>query len=306
MTSIKSGLMAALVAFAISLAMGGRPALAQECGQGGTCAVEGDYYRAAAPPQWDGKSPLPVVVYFHGWNASPEGTFRNRAMVNAVHQRGALFVAPYAQTGYWRQIGEDRAEGGRDEAAFIRAVMDDVKRRWPIDEKRSLASGFSRGASMVWNVACYVGDLFAGYAPIAGGFWGSTPPDCPSGPVNLRHIHGLKDRVVSFDKIGTYDSMPIVEGFALLRGVNGCPPTVTRKIMFKRYACEAWSDCSSGRELQLCLHPKGHSIPAEWVAEGLDWILALARADEGTLRVAPRQPIDSLIDTCPNMLLRNL
>jgi len=27
--------------------------------------------------------------------------------------------------------------------------------------------------------------------------------------------------------------------------------------------------------LSLCLHSRGHSIPAEWVAEGLDWLRAL-------------------------------
>jgi hypothetical protein len=29
--------------------------------------------------------------------------------------------------------------------------------------------------------------------------------------------------------------------------------------------------------LDLCLHGGGHSIPAEWVADGFDWLLALSR-----------------------------
>ena len=130
------------------------------CGKGGRCLVPGGYYLAAEPPDWDRKSPLGLVVYFHGWNASPEGTFRNGAMVRGVTRRGALFVAPFAETGYWRQIGKDRAEGGRDELAYVRAVMNDVRKRWPINERRTMASGFSRGASMVWNVACYAGQEF--------------------------------------------------------------------------------------------------------------------------------------------------
>jgi polyhydroxybutyrate depolymerase len=191
-----------------------RDAIAAEapCGPGAPCRVPDGYYLAKAPADWDGVSRLPLIVYFHGWNGSPEGTFRNKAMVNAANRRGALFVSPWAATGYWRQIGEGRAEGGRDELAYTRAVLADVKRRWPIDETLTLASGFSRGASMVWNLACYGGDLFAGFAPIAGGFWNSTPARCASGPVNLRHIHGLKDRVVAFDEIGIYNSMPIPEG----------------------------------------------------------------------------------------------
>ena len=247
----------------------------QACGGAESrCQVDGGYYLAAAPPGWDGSSALPVIVYFHGWNSSPEGTFRNRAMVAAAHRRGALFVAPWARTGYWRQIGRDRTEGGRDERAYVRAVMADLARRWPIDRARTLASGFSRGASMVWNVACYAGGLFAAYAPIAGGFWNTTPAGCPTGPVNMRHIHGLGDRVVAYDEVGVYNSRPIPEGLALLRRLNGADARPDRAYRTRRLNCETWSG-SSGKWLELCLHRKGHSIPAEWVAEGLDWLEGL-------------------------------
>ena len=254
------------------------PGLALPCGDDRRCEVEGGYYLAAEPDDWDRRTPLPVVVYFHGWNGSPEGTFRNRAMVQGVTRRGALFVAPFARTGYWRQIGAGRAESGRDELAYIRAVMADIARRWPVDHTKILSSGFSRGASMSWNVACYAADLFTAHAPIAGGFWGSTPDDCPSGPVNLRHIHGLADRVVAFDEVGIYNSMPVTEGMKLLRRLNragGAPDRGYRIEHPKRPRdCQRWTG-ETGHVLELCLHPRGHSIPAEWVAEGLDWMLAL-------------------------------
>ena len=249
------------------------------CGPTSRCEVEHGYYLAAEPEEWDGVSPLGLVVYFHGWNGSPEGTFRNKAMVNGVTQRNALFVAPYARTGYWRQVGDGRAEGGRDEAAYIRAVMADITRRWPVDPARTMASGFSRGASMVWNVACFTGELFAGYAPIAGGFWGSTPESCPSGPINMRHIHGLTDGVVAYDEIGVYNSMPIPDGMATLRRLNGAdakPDRIHEIDHPKRpLTCERFEG-HSGKVLETCLHPRGHSIPAEWVADGLDWLDALS------------------------------
>lgn len=252
------------------------PALA--CGADSRCPVPGGYYLAVEPPDWDGRAPLPVVVYFHGWNGAPEGTMRNRALVNGVTRRGALLVLPYARTGYWRQIGRGRHEGGRDEATYIRAVMADVARRWPVDAARTLASGFSRGSSMVWNVACYAGDLFAAYAPIAGGFWHSTPADCPSGPVHLRHIHGEADRVVAFDTVGVYNSRPIPEGLTLLRQINRAGAARPVASGDDRLRCERWDDSGSGKALELCLHPRGHSIPAEWVAAGFDWMLEVTGA----------------------------
>lgn len=254
------------------------PFTSHACGENSRCEVDEGYYLAALPVDWDGATPLPLVVYFHGWNGSPEGAFRNRAMVNGVTRRGAIFVAAYARTGYWRQIGEGRAEGGRDEAAYIRSVMADIKKRWAIDQTRTLASGFSRGASMVWNVACYTGDLFTGYAPIAGGFWGSTPENCPTGPINMRHIHGLSDGVVAYDEIGVYNSMPIPEGMAMLRDLNGADGIVDSTYVVEHpkrpLNCERY-ESTSGKVLETCLHPRGHSIPAEWVADGLDWLMEL-------------------------------
>ena len=250
--------------------------IASACGPETRCEVDNGYYLAAVPDDWDGQSPLGLVVYFHGWNGSPEGTFRNRGMVRGATSRGALFVAPFAERGYWRQIGEGRAESGRDEADYIRAIVEDVRRRWPIDDRQTLASGFSRGGSMAWNVACYTGDLFRGYAPIAGGFWRSDPSDCPTGPVNLRHIHGLSDTVVAFDRIGVYNSMPITSGFDLLRRVNTASET-HRPVESgdRRLTCDRWGESTSGKVLELCLHPGGHSIPAEWVGQGLDWLAGL-------------------------------
>ncbi|WP_298819124.1 hypothetical protein [uncultured Roseibium sp.] len=252
------------------------PQAADACGSETPCEIPGGYYLAAVPEDWDNKTPLRLVVYFHGWNSSPEATFRNKAMVNGATRRNALFVAPFAKTGYWRQIGDGRAESGRDEAAYIRAVLDDVRKRWPIDERQTLASGFSRGASMVWNVACYNGNLFRAYAPIAGGFWRSNPETCPAGPVNLRHIHGLADGVVAFDEIGIYNSMPITEGFDILSETNGVKDEA-REVASgdQRLTCSRWDKSDSGRVLELCLHERGHSIPAEWVAQGLDWLESL-------------------------------
>ncbi|MFN3249125.1 alpha/beta hydrolase family esterase [Roseibium album] len=261
---------------AIMLLLFAIPAVAKACGPETRCEVPGGYYLAAVPEDWDQKRPLSLVVYFHGWNSSPEATFRNRVMVRGATDRGALFVAPFAEKGYWRQIGQGRAERGRDEAAYIRAVMEDVRKRWPVDERRTLASGFSRGASMVWNVACYTGDLFRAYAPIAGGFWRSNPEACPTGAVNLRHIHGLSDGVVAFDEVGIYNSMPIEEGFDILAQANGAA-RASRNVESgdNRLSCERWDESKSGRVLELCLHQRGHSIPAEWVGQGLDWLAAL-------------------------------
>lgn len=267
--------------FALSLvALTGSPApaTAKTCGDGGRCDVEGGYYLAALPDDWDGKSKLPLVVFFHGWNASPEAMFRNEAMVTGVTGRGAIFVAPFAERGYWRQLGQNRAEPGRDELRYVKTVLADLRRRWPIDDNQILATGFSRGASLVVNLACYAGDLFTGYAPIAGGFWNDSPKSCPGGPVLLRHIHGRKDGVAPYDKIGPYVSIPITRSIALLRDSAGCSGearSITSQT--KKFTCTGWTSCHQPGRIELCLHPGGHSIPAQWVGEAFDWMRTTVR-----------------------------
>lgn len=233
------------------------------------CDVAEGYYLAAAPEGWDGVSPLPLVVFFHAWGKSPRDVMQAKALVAPLHERGALVVAPYARNGYWRQIGEGRAERGRDEAAYVRRVLRDVRRRWPIDESRILASGYSRGASLVWNLACYEAELFTAYAPFSGGFWSSTPRDCPSGPAALRHIHGAADRMVAFGEVGIYDSRPIPEGLALFRRLNGANGPAQEQRLGAA-TCRRWS---GERPVEVCLHQGGHWFPPEWLADSFDWMV---------------------------------
>ena len=46
------------------------PSLALPCGDDRRCEVGGGYYLAAKPDDWDRRTPLPVVVYFHGWKGT--------------------------------------------------------------------------------------------------------------------------------------------------------------------------------------------------------------------------------------------
>ena len=41
--------------------------------------------------------------------------------------------------------------------------------------------------------------------------------------------------------------------------------------------CRVWSSCSSGRQLELCLHSDGHDLEPGFLHAGLEWALALAR-----------------------------
>lgn len=259
------------------------PAAADGCGTPeGVCEIEGGFYRLALPQGAAG--PVPAMVFLHGWNASSEGVMKNAALREAVLARGYALIAPE---------GSPRREGDpldwsvrdmmprppRDDMAFLAAVIGDAGRRGA-DRGRILMAGFSRGGSMVWDIACLAPGLAAGFAPVSGAFWEPLPDDC-NGPVSLFHTHGWTDRVVPLEGRILRDGR-LIQGdafasLAILRDMAGCrarmpettPMEAGGKLWFRH-----WTDCPGGR-IDLMLHPGGHALPEGWAERALDWFEAL-------------------------------
>ena len=253
---------------------------AELCSVDEPCTVDAGAYLASPPPSWDGVRPLPVLLFFHGYGGSARQVLRNSTLLSTVHEAmegaGALLVAPDGLENTWAHVGSPSS--ARDEIAFVDAVMADVRARWPVDERRLLVSGFSQGGSMVWDVACYRGEAFSAFLPIAGGFWRPHPERCDA-PVNLRHIHGLGDTVVPMaGRPIAQDWLQgdVLEGMTLWRETNDCPTAPDHTRQNGRLTCETWSRCETGRTLEVCLHDGGHDFTAAWIAEGLDWAEGLA------------------------------
>src|SRR5438128_7431154 len=164
-------------------------------GAAGLFEIAGGTYRAVAPPNWDGVRKLPLMLYIHGYGQSSASVVDDETLVEAVTGSGALLVAPDGLQHSWSFAGSP-SQGARDEIAFLRAVIADAKRRWPIDESQVIASGFSIGGSVVWDLACHAADGFAAFMPVSGGFWLPYPERCERGSANLRHIHGTSDGTV--------------------------------------------------------------------------------------------------------------
>jgi polyhydroxybutyrate depolymerase len=258
---------------------------AMACDARTPCAVEGGEYLARVPTGWDGKSPLPAVIFFHGYAGSAEAVMADEDLARVISEAGVLLVAPEGiqdPRGMRTWSFPGAAHLSRDDFAFVARVVDDVEKRWPIDKRRLLASGFSVGGSMVWYVACRMPERFAGFAPVAGAFWVPEPETCPGGPVDLRHVHGLADQTVPMKgrslRNGTLRQGDVLHGMSTWRRIDGCPDTPTREERMGALTCQTWSDkaCSSGKELVLCLHQGEHEIEAEWVLEGVQWLDGLA------------------------------
>ena len=263
--------------------------LAGQCGPAAACdlqtpcAVEAGEYFVSLPQGWNGRAPLPVVVFFHGYNGSAEAVMADAPLVKALSDAGVALVAPQGQKDA-RGVRSWSFPGGqklaRDDFAFVARVRADVAARWPIDPTRTLASGFSVGGSMVWYIACRTPKLFAAYAPVAGAFWSPEPEACAE-PVSLRHIHGANDQTVPMKgrtlRGGAMIQGDVMKSFEMLKRLDACPAPPERTEKTGALSCQTWpsSSCGSGRELVLCLHNGEHEIEHGWVLDATKWIATL-------------------------------
>lgn len=247
------------------------------CGEEAECEIsEGSYY-LALPENWDGTTALPAIVFFHGHRSSGRSVLRG-GVRSVFGKAGYAIIAPNGQIRpgadyrYWPARPLENEE--RDDVAFALAVVDDVARRVPLDRSRILVSGFSAGGSMAWMIACYQGDLFAGYVSVSGALRRPIPErECPGGPARLLHIHGFADEQVPLEGRGIRDwhQGDVFESLALLRATNGCRSNPHAIEIGDPFSCRTWDSCTSGAEIRFCLHDGGHSLPNGWATEAREW-----------------------------------
>lgn len=262
----------AISAGLIALAQSSARALELPCGgEEHPCVVDSGSYHLAAPEDWDGITPIPAMVFFHGWRRSGVLVLRNAHLVDTVTSRGMLLIAPNGADRTWAHVGSP--SDARDDLAFIEQVLDDVAARLPIDDDRLYASGFSQGGSMAWDVACYMGDRFAAVLPVAGAFWRPLPETC-DGPVTMRHVHGTTDTVVPMTgrPIGdAWHQGDVLLGSEIMRSAGACPADADDSYASGRLQCRTWTGCDGATTFELCLHGGGHDFDPAWIGEGLDW-----------------------------------
>ena len=154
-------------------------------------------YDLVIPKAHDGKTPLPVVVDFHGL---AEG-----AVVHAeMTQMGPLgeqegFVAVFPQgLGSPVKWSLGDAEDPDSDVPYVDAMLDDIEKALCVDTSRVYSTGLSFGAIMSSFIACgALGERFAAVAPVAG----ITHSDScdPRHPMPVLTFHGTADPILLFN-----------------------------------------------------------------------------------------------------------
>lgn len=224
--------------------------------------------------------PYPAVLFLHGYAA---GGYVALSVGEPMLARGYAVIGPDGlndENGLASWNLPPRDPEGRNEAEFLRQVIQSAANRHGIDPTQVLLAGHSFGGEMASYIACEDPSLARAFAPLAGTFRRPLPsPDKCKGPVNMIYTHGWADEDVPIEGRsvwgGRFVQADVFQAMQVWRHVNGCTeqnPDIIE--VGQNYLRRIWASCAAG-SLALAVHPGGHEIPAHWADMALDWYEAL-------------------------------
>jgi polyhydroxybutyrate depolymerase len=241
------------------------------------------------PPAAVRGEPLPAMLAFHGGGGTSAG-FRDYAGLDAVADSAGFLVVYPDGTGPLRNRLLTWNAGGCcgpamqrnvDDVGFIIALLADLDRRTPVDERRVYATGHSNGAMMAYRLAAEHADRIAAIVPVGGAMMLNR--FAPSRAVPVLHIHSVDDpRALYEGGLGPpfpgtnnrVDHKPVQDGLDQWIRNNGCSasPTELERRSGRPASPEAshtavklsWTPCTSGADvMHWRLTVAGHGWPGQ-------------------------------------------
>jgi polyhydroxybutyrate depolymerase len=194
------------------------------------------------PSSYTGQTNIPLVVLLHGYGSSGAYYESLLQFQPLAEVRGFLYCYPDGTKDHWgyqfwnaTDACCDFGSTGVDDAGYLRALIEEISRRFIVDQKRVYLFGHSNGGYMAYRMACQSAELIAGIASVAG--MTVLGSNCqPSQPVHILHIHGTADTTVPYagGSMGppmfpsNLPPMPgALQSVQMWAGYNGCVGQVT-------------------------------------------------------------------------------
>lgn len=166
------------------------------------------YYSVWAPADFAAGPALPALLALHGAGGTAQ-IQASMTLLNALGARQRALIVYPEGTGFIPTFNAGHCCGyaqsaGIDDTAYVRAILDDLALRFPVDAARIYAAGMSNGGMMSHRLACELADRLAGIASISGTAaqrdgHGNTYYACtPSRPIPILHVHATNDRTIPY------------------------------------------------------------------------------------------------------------
>jgi polyhydroxybutyrate depolymerase len=258
-----------LMAMIVAALLLGAPASLFACGETTDCRIDGGTYRIRIP---DAAGPVGAIIFAHGYQGTAAGTMKGAGLKAMAAERGLALIALDASGADWAlPNAPGESTDGRDEMAYLDAVVADAVERFGINRESIVIAGFSAGGMFTWNAICDRGDAFAGYIPYSGTFWMGPPATCAAATAEVIHLHGTADRTVPLAgrAIAETRQGDVAETFAMYARDKGFAAG-------EGYAMGDMScthNAAGDRRLDLCLFDGDHDFRATRLGAAYDLLM---------------------------------
>ena len=223
-------------------------------------------YEIHVPPAYDGTTPIPLVLNFHGLTSTGLAQQENTRMDDTADREGFVVVYPNGIGRSWNVGGGccgPAAEEDADDVGFARAILEDIGARGCIDTSRVYATGMSNGGFFTFRMACEAADVIAAAAPVAAVYPAGS--ECtPARPIPIMQFNGTEDPLVSYQGGGINDAPSAPETMAGWLERNGCTGEASVSYENGDATCETVDRCDQGSSVTLCtIEGGGHCWPGQ-------------------------------------------
>jgi polyhydroxybutyrate depolymerase len=166
-------------------------------------------YILHVPPSYDGTSPTPLVLVFHGFGLTAEAVATYSRFSTIADEQGSIVVYPAGQSNppMWN-INQDVTIA--DDVLFANDLITKLDGELCIDEDAVYAVGFSNGGAMAQRLVCANPDRIAGLATVA-----AIYTECKAA-VPWIAFHGMDDPIVPFEGGTASNGAPLLPARRIL------------------------------------------------------------------------------------------
>lgn len=241
-------------------------------------------YKVHVPARHDDTTPVPVVMYLHGGAGDKRAAYMD-GMDKMSDKYGFILAIPEGTgevklghlRGSWNggKWATGACCGNADDVGFISKMIDEIKQKFNVDEKRIYATGISNGGLMTNRLGCELTDKIAAIATVAPA---AVMSSCsPSRPMPVMDIQGTVDpanppdgsqpRGIFKEGSGSgfamsYKKMTPYQVVDAWKKINRCTEARADGYQNGGAKCIIYNECAEGAEVELCMvEGMGHAWP---------------------------------------------
>ena len=120
------------------------------------------------PSSYDGTTPVPLLLLLHGYTNTGAQVESYLQFVPVAEAMGMVYLHPDGTEDilgfqFWNATDAccDLFGSGVDDSTYLRALIDEVRSQYVIDDRRVYVAGHSNGGFMSYRMACDHADIVA-------------------------------------------------------------------------------------------------------------------------------------------------